>query len=148
MFTFSWMYSPYQTSHHMAPIPYRLPYYFVTPNRNGKYTCFHYSNKRGMYCVDFYLMRLSNQNKYLSNIGYYRPPTAIKTVDTSIKGEKEKNSEGRADAYKSKNDKTFEISARSRVKDTFDGSQPGYYTAISKSLFCTPFNIHLVLLKL
>ena len=90
----------------------------------------------------FFVVRLSNPNKYLSNIAYYRAPTAIKTVDTRIKGEKEKNSEDRADAYKSNNDKTFEISARSRVKDTFDDSQPGYYTAISKSLFCTAFDLH------
>ena len=89
-----------------------------------------------------YFVRLSNQNKYLSNIAYYRAPTAIKTVNTSIKGEKEKNSEGRADAYKSNKDKTFEISARSRVKDTLDASQPGYYIEISKSLFCTAFNLH------
>ena len=81
-------------------------------------------------------MKLSNQKNYLSNIAYYRAPTAIKTVGTSMKGEKEKNSEGRTDAYKSNNDKTFESAARSRVKDTLDSSQPGYYIEISKSLFC------------
>ena len=85
---------------------------------------------------NLYFLRLSNQNNYLSNIAYYRAPTALRTDGSSIKGEKEKNSEGRADAYKSNNDKTFEISARSRVKDTLDDSQPGYYTQISKSLFC------------
>ena len=88
-------------------------------------------------------MRLSNWNKYLSNIAYYRAPTAIQTADTRIKGEKEKNSEDRADASKSNNDKTFDISARSRVKDTLVDSQPGYYPEISKSLFC----IYIVSLK-
>ena len=88
-------------------------------------------------------MRLSNQNKYLSNIAYYRAPTAIKTVDTRIKGEKEKNSEDRTDAYKSNNDKTLESFGRSRVKDTLDDSQSGCYPKISKSLFCTAFNQHL-----
>ena len=93
-------------------------------------------------------MRLSNQNKYLSNIAYYRAPTAIKTVDTRIKGEKEKNSEDRTDAYKSNNDKTLESFGRSRVKDTLDDSQSGCYPKISKSLFCTAFNfIHLILLE-
>ena len=117
----------------MAPIPYRLPYYFMTPNRNGKYKYFHCANKKGMLC--FNLVRLSNPNKYLSNIAYYRAPTAIKTVGASIKGEKEKNIGDENGAYKSNNDETFESAARSRVKDTHDESQPGYYTEISKSLF-------------
>ena len=89
----------------------------------------------------FYFVRLSNQINYLSHIAYYRAPTAIKTVGTIIKGEKEKNSEGRDDAYKSNNDKTFEISARSRVKDTLDDKQPGYYSEISKSLFFKAFDL-------
>ena len=123
----------------MAPIPYRLPYHFMTPYHNGKYKSFHHANRKGPY---FYFLRLSNQNNYLSNIAYYRAPTALRTDGSSIKGEKEKNSEGRADAYKSNNDKTFEISARSRVKDTLDDSQPGYYTEISKSLYCTAFDLN------
>ena len=124
------MYSPYQTSRHMAPIPYRLPYYFMTPNHNGKYKSFHRANRKGLL---FYFVRLSNPNKYLSNIAYYRAPAAIKSVGASITGEKEKNREDENDAYKPNNAKTFESAASSRVKDTLDESQQGYYTKISKS---------------
>ena len=95
-----------------------------------------------MYVIFFYFVRLSNENKYLSNIAYYRAPTATKSVGASIKGEKEKNIGDENGAYKSSSDKTFESGARSRVKDTLDDSQPGYYTEISKSLFCTAFDLH------
>ena len=121
----------------MRPIPYSLPYYFMTPNRNGKYKSFRYADRKWLY---YYFVRLSNPDQYLSNIAYYRAQTAIKTVGASIKGEKEKNSEDQNGAYESKNDKTFESAARSRVKDTLDESQPGYYTKIAKNLFCTAFH--------
>ena len=67
-----------------------------------------------------------NQNNCLSNIAFYRAPTSIKTVEGSIKGEKENQSEVETDAYKSNNDKTLEITVSSRVKDTLDDSIPGY----------------------
>ena len=67
-----------------------------------------------------------NQNNFLLNIAYYRAPTPIKTVEGSIKGEKEKKSEVETDAYKSNNDNTFDITVSSRVKDTLDDPIPGY----------------------
>ena len=65
-----------------------------------------------------------------------------KTANDFIKGQESQFLNSRADADKSNNGKTFEISARSRVKDTLDDSQPGYYTEISKSLFCTAFDLN------